>query len=221
MKQLITKYVNNKWLDILLVICNKYDLDKLCQFLYDEYSNPIIHIMPKVPKIFRVFELEPDNIRVIIIGQDPYPKGIPNGRAFDCEECEKCEKSLVNINKEISNEYGFTRNNKSLQGWVNQGVFLINTVLTIRAGKSNSHAGRGWENFTMEVLKYLANRRIAWLILGKYALNIADKAGVTKEYMVVTSHPSPLSAKSGFFGSNCFKKINMLLEPQSSINWLL
>ena len=206
----INTYVKNSWNPILNAIIKKHEKEMglLRAFIDDEYSHHYNETFPHYWNIFKAFELPPERIKVIIIGQDPYPNPMPNGRAFDCELFGGPEKSLVNIYKELELEYGVSSKNKSLQSWADQGVFLINTVLTIRKGYS--HMGRGWELFTGEVFNYLArNENIVWLLLGQHA---AKSIAFTPKLAIYAAHPSPLSASKGFFGSNCFKKVNELLK---------
>lgn len=214
----INANVKNSWNPILNDVVKKYNgLVELRKFIDSEYANYYLNTFPRQADIFRAFDLTLDKINVVIIGQDPYPNPLPNGRAFDCEYMGKCEASLRNINKEISDTYGKTRDSCNLSAWAQQGVFLINTVLTIRKG--HSHMGHGWEEFTGEVLRIIAQNRpeIPWLILGQKALGVARNVGVKK--YIYAAHPSPLSAKNGFFGSRCFAKIDEI-SPKK-INWLL
>jgi len=169
---------------------------------------------PDQSLVFRAFELPPERVRVVLVGQDPYPTpGDAIGLAFSVNRTSKLPKSLQNLFKELSNDLGISRTQGDLSDWQAQGVFLINRVLTVPIGKSLGHRNIGWEKFTETIIKYLANQGGVGLLLGQSAQELAPYF----KKKVLAPHPSPLSAHRGFFGSKIFSLVNALLnEP---IKW--
>ena len=181
---------------------------------------------PAPEQIFRAFETPVDDVRVVIVGQDPYPTpGNAVGLAFSvAPDISPLPASLRNIYKELAADIGCPPPaNGDLSAWQAQGVMLLNRVLTVRDGAAGSHRGRGWEKFTTEALRYLCshNDTFVAILWGKDAQTlIPEMAG----HPVVTSpHPSPLSAHRGFFGSRPFSRANQLLSSAGStpIDWTL
>jgi uracil-DNA glycosylase len=169
---------------------------------------------PNKEYIFKVFESDPATIRVVIVGQDPYPTtGDAMGLAFSVSRNEKLPKSLQNMFKELQSDLGITRTDGDLSDWQAQGVFLINRVLTVPSGQANGHKNIGWEEFTERIIKYLGERGAVGFLMGKSAEEMASY--FSKK--VVTAHPSPLSAYRGFFGSKPFSAVNALLA--TPIKW--
>jgi uracil-DNA glycosylase len=145
----------------------------------------------------------------VIVGQDPYPtEGDANGLAFSVSRNEDLPKSLQNIFKELQSDLGITRSSGDLTDWLNQGVFLINRILTTTAGHSLAHKDLGWQEFTEKVISQLGSSGAVGLLMGKHAQEMSK---YFKNY-VLTPHPSPLSAYRGFFGSKAFSKVNSLLD---------
>jgi uracil-DNA glycosylase len=185
-------------------------------------------IAPPFNHIFKAFELcQPKNIKVIIIGQDPYPtKGHANGLAFSTEDfVQPFPRSLLNIFKELKRsipnyEIPLTGN---LTPWAKQGVFLINTCLTTELGIANAHKNKGWEEFTDMILRFLneLNEEMVILFWGKQALEKMTLFSGDKQYLLHSSHPSPLSARRGFEGCNHFIDCNEYLKSKKipEINW--
>ena len=182
---------------------------------------------PKGPDIFNAFDKCPFNqVRVVILGQDPYPTpGHAHGLCFSVQDHVKpFPKSLNNIFKEIKNDIGSDfPENGNLERWAKQGVFLLNTVLTVNAGTPNSHKSFGWETFTTSVIQEISNNLegVVFLLWGAQAQKKIDLIDTTKHYILRTVHPSPLSAHRGFFGCKHFTKANELLisHGYSPIKW--
>lgn len=181
----------------------------LMTFINNEYSHKTIY--PARNLIFDALNKTPLNkVKVVIIGQDPYHSpGYANGLAFSV--CDKVEvpKSLVNIFKEINMELGINiPNTGNLQKWAENGVLLLNRILTVEKGKPLSHKGMGWEIFTNNVLKLLneQNQKIVFLLFGKSAEELKVYLNNPNHLVLITSHPSPLGAYKGFIGSGVFKK---------------
>lgn len=216
--------LNNGWNDFFNQEKDKEYFDRLELFLKKEYKES--NIFPNQSQIFRAYnELRPEKIKVVIIGQDPYPtKGHANGLAFSLNSfVSPLSKSLRNIYKELIDDVGVTRINGDLSEWSKQGVFLINTVLTVREGEANSHKGKGWEQFTDETLEYLNNNfdGIIYVLWGAKAQSKKDKINSKRNKILEAPHPSPLSAYRGFFGSKPFSKINDFLKEkmEAEIEW--
>lgn len=205
------------------------------EFLKKETSKPYFEVLKKLtmlpnvtPKPNRVFfafkNFDFDNLKVIIIGQDPYPnKGDADGMCFS-SNATKCPASLKNIFIEIKNEYpNSTFETFSLNYWKNQGVLLLNSILTNIEGKTLAHKNLGWELFNQNLLTEINScySNIIYLILGNNARDFIKNIDMSKQIIVYASHPSPLAAYKGFFGSNVFKKINFKLKSLSKdeIDW--
>lgn len=171
---------------------------------------------PPGKDIFRAFDLTPfDRVKVVILGQDPYhTPGAAMGFCFSVPDGNRPQPSLQNIFKELESDVGVQRTRTDLSDWAEQGVFLLNAVLTVRARAAGSHAGKGWETFTDTAIRTLSEERehLVFILWGSYA--IAKKALIdTTKHLVITSpHPSPFSAHKGFFGSRPFSKANDYLQ---------
>ncbi len=186
-----------------------------------------ITIYPPAPEVFTAFKLtELADIRVVILGQDPYHG--PNqahGLAFSVQPGIAPPPSLVNIYKELVQDIpGFVRPNHGyLASWAEQGVLLLNTVLTVRAGQAHSHAGLGWETFTSQVIAKINQHchGVIFLLWGAHAQKKGQIIDTQRHHVLKAPHPSPLSAHRGFFGSKHFSKTNELLVAQghSAIDW--
>ena len=169
---------------------------------------------PKYEDVFNVFISSPKAVKVVIVGQDPYPTpGDATGLAFSVNRDSNLPKSLLNIFKELKNDLGIERSNGNLEDWQRQGVFLINRILTTPAGKPLGHKELGWEKFTEKIIAYLAKNGAVGLLMGKPAQEMSKYF----DRKVEVPHPSPLSAYRGFFGSKPFSTINSLLDKP--INW--
>lgn len=179
------------------------------------------NFQPSAEKIFAAFQIPIENVKVLIVGQDPYPN--PDhamGLAFSVPSTvSKLPPSLLNIFKELKSDLGINRSNGDLSDWNDQGVMLLNRTLTIGKLGNESHLGLGWEIFTAKVIKILAERGVKAIIWGKQAQTF-EKLFPDNKY-ISSAHPSPLSAYRGFFGSKPFSSINMMLKDESltPINW--
>lgn len=216
--------IGNEWDELLKDEYSKDYFLKMNEFLKKEYCEKTV--FPPKNEIFTAFQLSSYNdIKVVILGQDPYHgKGQAHGLAFSVKEGEKIPPSLRNMYKEIVAEgEGETFETGSLIEWAKQGVFLLNTALTVRESEANSHSKIGWSLFTDAVIKKINERKepVIFVLWGNNAKN--KKKLITGEHHFILEgvHPSPLSASRGFFGCNHFKKINEILISlnKKSIDW--
>lgn len=195
----------------------------LTSFVRGEYAER--QCCPAGRNIFRAFDLTPfDEVKVVILGQDPYhTPGAAMGFCFSVPEGNRPQPSLQNIFQELGTDLGVVRQQTDLSDWAAQGVFLLNSVLTVRAREAGSHAGKGWETFTDSAIKHLSAQRegLVFILWGSYA--IAKRALIdARKHLVITSpHPSPFSAHKGFFGSRPFSRANAYLAQlgKSPIVW--
>jgi uracil-DNA glycosylase len=174
-------------------------------------------IFPAPQNVFNAFSLCPfDQVKVVILGQDPYHgAGQAQGLAFSVPDTVKIPPSLKNIYKEIQTDLGIAiPQSGNLEHWTKQGVFLLNTTLTVEEGKPNSHHGLGWETFTDSVIKNISNRKehVVFLLWGNAARSKAALIDKTKHLVLEAPHPSPFSARNGFFRCKHFSKTNHYLE---------
>ncbi|UOA31975.1 Uracil-DNA glycosylase [Sulfitobacter sp. DSM 110093] len=181
-------------------------------------------ILPPRPQIFAALEhLQPDAVKVVILGQDPYPTpGHAHGYAFSAEpDVRPIPRSLGNIFKELQDDVGASPQSPDLRFWADQGVLLLNDVLTVPAGDANGHAKLGWQTLTAQVLTRLSDRPRAYLLWGAQAQKTAAQVDPVQNLKVETPHPSPLSARRGFFGSRPFSRVNDWLQRQGkpAIHW--
>jgi len=166
-----------------------------------------------------------DQVKVVILGQDPYPTpGHAHGLCFSVmPEVKPIPKSLINIYKELEDDLGIVNSHGNLQSWADQGVLLLNSVLTVEAGKANSHQGQGWEQLTDRIIEVLNEQTspIAFVLWGAYAQKKGSIVNNPHHLVLRSPHPSPLSAYRGFFGSKPFSKINNFLieKGKEPINW--
>ena len=212
---------NSEWHNFIKSESNKEYFKFLVDKLDDEYNNYTVY--PKKEDILNAYWLtEPSKVKVVILGQDPYHEpNQANGLAFSVNEGVKIPPSLRNIYKEIENDIGkVASKNGDLTCWAKQGVFLLNTVLTVRKGEANSHKDIGWETFTDNTIKYLndIDSPKVFILWGNNARK-KKKLITNKNHLILESaHPSPLSANRGFFGNNHFSKTNnFLLENKLGI----
>lgn len=188
--------------------------------------NSGIEIFPPVYRIMRAIDTTKfEEVKVVILGQDPYPtKNHANGLAFSVSEhITPLPKSLKNIYKELESDLGIERSTGSLINWATQGVLLLNTVLTVQEGNAGSHRGIGWEEFTDEIIQRLSDDRegIVFILWGKKAQEKQVMIDRSKHYIIASPHPSPLSARRGFFGSCPFSRTNKYLKKMNKqeIDW--
>jgi uracil-DNA glycosylase len=182
--------------------------------------------LPAASRILAAFAQPFDDVRVLLVGQDPYPTpGHPIGLCFSvAPDVRPVPKSLANIFAEYESDLGLPRPaNGDLTPWTRQGVMLLNRVLTVRAGAPASHRGKGWEAFTEQAIRALVarDRPLVAILWGRDARNLKPMLGDTP--VIESAHPSPLSASRGFFGSRPFSRANVLLERQGAeaIDWRL
>ena len=190
----------------------------------EEYSK--YQVFPPADDIFNAFHLTPLNdVKVVILGQDPYHNiGQAHGLSFSVKPGIETPPSLVNIYKELNEDLGcFIPNNGYLVKWAQQGVLLLNTVLTVRAHQANSHRGIGWEDFTNGVIRILneQDRPIVFLLWGRPAQNKMSMLNNPNHLILTAPHPSPLSAYRGFFGCKHFSRANEFLAQHGvkPIDW--
>ena len=178
-------------------------------------------ITPERQLIFSAFSLPITEVKVLILGQDPYPaEGVADGLAFSSGQPSVIPASLRNIFKEYCDDLGFERpETGSLLSWQNRGVLLLNTALTTEIGKRDTHKSLGWNNLISSILLELSRREVVAILWG----NSAKSAGILFSHKIESSHPSPLSAHRGFFGSRPFSSANEILIQlgQEPVNWKL
>jgi len=199
---------------------------ELKAFLLDEKAR--YRIYPKGKDIFAAYNLTPFNrVKVVILGQDPYHG--PNqahGLAFSVQRGIAHPPSLQNIFKELLDDLGCSvPQDGTLEKWAEQGVFLLNTVLTVRAGQAHSHKERGWERFTDATIRVLSEKRehLVFILWGRPAQAKAALIDTSKHHIIASPHPSPLSAYRGFFGSRPFSRANAYLQAQGvdPVQWCI
>lgn len=196
------------------------------RFLAREYREHTVY--PPREEIFRGLELTPfRKVRVVLLGQDPYHgEGQAHGLAFSVRPGVTKPPSLRNLLRELHDDTGAPiPEDGTLTPWARRGVLLLNTVLTVREGEPGSHAGRGWERFTDAVLGRVAAKRnrVVFLLLGNHAQKKARSVNLSGHAVIEAPHPSPLSARRGFFGSRVFSRTNELLEEadREPMDWTL
>lgn len=170
------------------------------------------NLVPNATDVMRAFRADPENIKVILLGQDPYPtQGVANGLAFAVRS-PKNPASLKNLALELHNDLQLELKDSELRNWVSQGVLLLNTCLTALEGNSNAHSRLGWQEFTSSAVAYLIKTQpVVFLVFGTAALKVVRELGIDADRVVYSVHPSPLSAYRGFFGSKPFSRVNAVL----------
>ncbi len=217
--------ISKSWYELLK---HKLESEKFKQFsewLNKEYNSKTIY--PKPENVFNAInKVKFDDVKVVIIGQDPYhqPKQA-HGLSFSVEGDVVAPPSLKNIFKELNSELGcYIPNNGNLTKWANQGVLMLNSVLTVEYNKPNSHKGKGWEDVTSEIINLLSKREnpVVFLLWGANAKALGKNIDTTKHYVLSAAHPSPMSAnQGGWFGNGCFAKTNEILNKlgKNPIDW--
>jgi uracil-DNA glycosylase len=204
---------------------------ELTQFVREEYEKEEVYPAPK--QIFRALDLCPfEDVKVVILGQDPYHgAGQANGLCFAVNKEVQLPRSLLNIYKELSEDLGEALEDHGqvllrsgdLTSWADQGVLLLNSSLTVRAGEAGSHQKKGWERFTDSVIQSLSDKRenLVFILWGKYAEAKGKNIDEAKHLVIRSPHPSPLSAHRGFFGSRPFSQVNAYLKEKKvgPIKW--
>jgi uracil-DNA glycosylase len=199
---------------------------KLEELLAEQRRN--YTVFPPRDQIFSALELTPyDQVKVLLLGQDPYhDDGQAHGLCFSVQPGVRPPPSLVNIFKELHDDIGCkVPNNGYLVPWAKQGILLLNAVLTVRAHSPNSHKNKGWEKFTDAVIRKVSDKEdpVVFVLWGGYAQKKVPLIDTSRHTIVQSAHPSPLSARSGFFGSKPFSKINAALTAsgKAPIDWQL
>ncbi|MBP9996179.1 MAG: uracil-DNA glycosylase [Lachnospiraceae bacterium] len=217
--------ITNDWLPTIQKECAKEYYKNLYEFVKEEYATQVIY--PKSDDIFNAFHMTPlSEVKVLILGQDPYHEyNQAHGLSFSVPVSQnKIPPSLQNIYKELKEDCGcYIPNNGYLEKWAKQGVLMLNTVLTVRAGAANSHKGKGWEQFTDAIIRAVneQDRPIVYMLWGSPAQSKIPMLNNPKHLILKSVHPSPLSAYRGFFGCKHFSKCNEFLEQNgiAPIDW--
>lgn len=218
--------IPESWLPALGAEQEKPYYQALYRFVGEERRKYAVY--PPGPDVFNALRLTPyPNVRVMIIGQDPYhEEGQAHGLAFSVQPGVPPPPSLVNIYKELHDDVGFSiPNHGCLIPWAERGVLLLNAVLTVRAHQANSHQGKGWETFTDMVIRAVNQKesRVVFLLWGAYAQRKAELIDARRHAILRAPHPSPLSASRGFFGCRHFSQANAALQAAglAPIDWQL
>ena len=220
----MSEILKNDWKIYLESEFQKDYYIKLRNFLASEYKSTAVY--PDMYDLFNALHFTPyENVKVVILGQDPY-HGLnqAHGLSFSVNPGVKAPPSLANIYKELKTDLGcYIPNNGYLKKWADQGVLLLNTVLTVRAGEANSHKNKGWEEFTTKIIEVLNVREtpIVFILWGTNAISKTSLITNSKHYIITSVHPSPLSASRGFLGSQPFSKTNdfLISTNQTPIDW--
>jgi uracil-DNA glycosylase len=214
----------NDWNELLLEEFNSDYYLKLRSFLDEEYKNKQIY--PEAQNIFNALKYTPyKGVKVVILGQDPYHgDSQAHGLSFSVMAGTSIPPSLLNIYKELHNDLGcYIPNNGYLKKWADQGVLLLNTVLTVRSGEANSHKNIGWERFTSKIIALLNDKTspLVFILWGKNAETKQSLITNPIHHIIKSVHPSPLSAHRGFFNSKPFSNTNNFLISQGKkpVNW--
>ena len=216
--------ITNDWIEVVRPELKKPYYSDLYGFIRQEYSTHVVY--PPADDIFNAFHLTPlSKVKVVIIGQDPYHNaGQAHGLCFSVQPGIEAPPSLVNIYKELQDDLGcYIPNNGYLVKWAEQGVLLLNTVLTVRAHQANSHQGKGWEQFTDAVIRAVNEKDepVVFLLWGRPAQMKKNMLNNPKHLILEAPHPSPLSAYRGFFGCRHFSRANEFLvqHGMAPIDW--
>lgn len=218
--------IEASWKAVLAEEFEKPYFEKLREFLKSEKAKGKI-IFPPGPQIFNAFDTTPfDKVKVVLLGQDPYPTpGNAMGLSFSVPKGVNTPASLQNVYKELQSDLGIPiPNHGDLTYWAQQGVFLLNAMLTVEKGQPLSHEKSGWQTFTDAVIRTLSEQRegLIFLLWGKFAQQKKELIDEMKHHILEAAHPSPL-ARGAFFGSKHFSKTNELLVEmgQMPIDWKL
>lgn len=214
---------NNYWDVVLKEEYEKNYFKNIAMFINKEYKEKIVY--PPKRDILRALKLTDYNdVKVVILGQDPYHgENEANGLSFSVNEGIKLPPSLKNIYKELYDDLGITKTTGDLTSWANQGVLLLNSVLTVLKDTPTSHSKIGWQEYTDAIIKKLNEREkpIVFILWGNYARSKKKLITNKRHYIIESTHPSPFSANSGFFGSRPFSKTNEFLKKNNikEIEW--
>ncbi len=212
--------IDGSWKEVLSSEFNKEYFKSLTDFVKNEYSTKTV--FPPGKNIFEAFNLcSFSNTKIVILGQDPYhTPGVANGLAFSSNSGQRIPPSLLNIFKELKSDLGKEiPDSPDLTAWAKEGVLLLNATLTVEKGKAGSHQGRGWEEFTDNVIKMISAKKdnIVFILWGAYAQAKESLVDTSKHFIIKSAHPSPFSAQRGFFGSRPFSRANKYLEEHGII----
>lgn len=214
---------NNYWDAVLKEEYEKNYFKNIAMFINKEYKEKIVY--PPKRDILRALKLTDYNdVKVVILGQDPYHgENEANGLSFSVNEGIKLPPSLKNIYKELYDDLGITKTTGDLTSWANQGVLLLNSVLTVLKDTPTSHSKIGWQEYTDAIIKKINEREkpIVFILWGNYARSKKNLITNKRHYIIESPHPSPFSANSGFFGSRPFSKTNEFLKKNNikEIEW--
>ena len=215
--------ITKNWDNILKDEYNKDYFKRLRSFLKEEYSTKICY--PKKEEIFNALKYTNyEDVKVVILGQDPYHgENEAHGFCFSVRNAVRRPPSLNNILKELYDDLKIVRKENELTSWAEQGVLLLNSVLTVVKDTPLSHRGIGWEEFTDSIIKKINEKdsTVVYILWGSYARSKKYLITNPKHYIIESAHPSPLSANKGFFGSKPFSKTNEILikNNMKPINW--
>ena len=217
--------IENDWLEAIQGEFRKPYYRELFQFIKEEYSRTVVY--PPADDIFNALHFTPlKDVKVLVLGQDPYHgENQAHGLSFSVPVSQKdIPPSLQNIYKELQEDLGcYIPNNGYLKKWADQGVLLLNTVLTVRAHQANSHQGKGWEQFTDAIIQAVnaQDRPVVYMLWGRPAQSKIPMLTNKKHLILKAPHPSPLSAYRGFFGCKHFSQANAFLEKNgiAPIDW--
>lgn len=222
MKQIL----NDSWWQQMKDEFNKPYYQELREMLKREYAEHTVY--PEPNDIYNALHYTSyENVKVVILGQDPYHgPGQAHGLSFSVQPGVNPPPSLKNIFIELQNDIGADiPNHGSLVSWAKQGVLLLNTVLTVRRGQANSHKGKGWEQLTDSIIDVLNKRDkpVVFILWGRHAQMKKERIDTSKHFIIQSPHPSPFSARNGFFGSRPFSRANQYLEQigDEPIDWSL
>ncbi|MBR5662181.1 MAG: uracil-DNA glycosylase [Bacilli bacterium] len=216
--------ITGDWKDILYNSNIKNKLENILNYLSNE-SNKIIY--PSYENIFRALNLTQfKDVKVVIIGQDPYHgENEANGLSFSINNGVRITPSLRNIFKELEYDLNIKRTNTDLSSWAKQGVLLLNSILTVEKDHPLSHSNLGWKEITNYIIKYISDNKenVVFILWGNFAKEYKNIIDISKHYIIESAHPSPFSARRGFFGSKPFSKTNnyLIKNNQSAIDWSL
>lgn len=218
--------MNDSWWQQLKDEFNKPYYQELREMLKREYAEHTVY--PEPNDIYNALHYTSyENVKVVILGQDPYHgPGQAHGLSFSVQPGVNPPPSLKNIFIELQNDIGADiPNHGSLVSWAKQGVLLLNTVLTVRRGQANSHKGKGWEQLTDSIIDVLNKRDkpVVFILWGRHAQMKKERIDTSKHFIIQSPHPSPFSARNGFFGSRPFSRANQYLEQigDEPIDWSL
>lgn len=223
---MLTRPIKNNWEKTIKEATESDSWQQLNDFLNKEYEDRTV--FPNQKNLWTAFEwTDYDDVKVVILGQDPYHgKEQAHGLSFSVQPSIKIPPSLRNIYKELKDDLGIPAvNHGYLEKWAKEGVFLLNTVMTVREGEAGSHRGKGWEDLTDRVISALNKKEhpIVFVLWGAEAQRKRELIDEEHHFVLTSAHPSPLSAYRGFFGSKPFSKTNQLLleSGQEPIDWKL